>query len=203
MALKIDIINKSLVLLGEEPISSINQKPWGRIMDMFYEDTKKSLLSMYPWRFAIKRVSLPQLNQDTGYNKFKYRYELPSDCLIVLNQGEYYKSADIRDYIADSGEVYIIEGNNVLTNVNPFILQYVSNVGEELFTPLFELALANKITAQASIKIKQNPNLTQLYDNEFQGYISLAITNNEIIQDTQVLGENSWVSIRRGWNNGN
>jgi hypothetical protein len=199
MALKIDIINKSLVLLGEEPISSTNQKPWGRIMDMFYEDTKKSLLSMYPWRFAIKRVSLPVLDQETGYNKFKYKYELPSDCLLVMNQGEYYKNADLRDYRADSGELYIIEGRNVYSNINPFVLQYVSNVSEELFSPLFELALANKITAQASIKIKQNPNLTQLYESEFQGYISLAITNNEIVQDTQSLGDNSWVSIRKGW----
>ena len=199
MALKIDIINKSLVLLGEEPISSTNQKPWGRIMDMFYEDTKKSLLSMYPWRFAIKRVSLPILDQETGYNKFKYKYELPSDCLLVMNQGEYYKTADLRDYRADSGELYVIEGRNVYSNINPFVLQYVSNVSEELFSPLFELALANKITAQASIKIKQNPNLTQLYESEFQGYISLAITNNEIVQDTQSLGDNSWVSIRKGW----
>lgn len=199
MALKIDIINKSLVLLGEEPISSTNQKPWGRIMDMFYEDTKKSLLSMYPWRFAIKRVSLPVLDQETGYNKFKYKYELPSDCLLVMNQGEYYKNADLRDYRADSGELYVIEGRNVYSNINPFVLQYVSNVSEELFSPLFELALANKITAQASIKIKQNPNLTQLYESEFQGYISLAITNNEIVQDTQSLGDNSWVSIRKGW----
>lgn len=199
MALKIDIINKSLVLLGEEPISSTNQKPWGRIMDMFYEDTKKSLLSMYPWRFAIKRVSLPVLDQETGYNKFKYKYELPSDCLLVMNQGEYYKTADLRDYRADSGELYVIEGRNVYSNINPFVLQYVSNVSEELFSPLFELALANKITAQASIKIKQNPNLTQLYESEFQGYISLAITNNEIVQDTQSLGDNSWVSIRKGW----
>lgn len=197
--MKIDIINKSLVLLGEEPISSTNQKPWGRIMDMFYEDTKKSLLSMYPWRFAIKRVSLPILDQETGYNKFKYKYELPSDCLLVMNQGEYYKTADLRDYRADSGELYVIEGRNVYSNINPFVLQYVSNVSEELFSPLFELALANKITAQASIKIKQNPNLTQLYESEFQGYISLAITNNEIVQDTQSLGDNSWVSIRKGW----
>ncbi len=197
--MKIDIINKSLVLLGEEPISSTNQKPWGRIMDMFYEDTKKSLLSMYPWRFAIKRVSLPVLDQETGYNKFKYKYELPSDCLLVMNQGEYYKNADLRDYRADSGELYVIEGRNVYSNINPFVLQYVSNVSEELFSPLFELALANKITAQASIKIKQNPNLTQLYESEFQGYISLAITNNEIVQDTQSLGDNSWVSIRKGW----
>lgn len=200
--MKIDIINKSLVLLGEEPITSVNQKPFGRLMDMLYEDTKKSLLSMYPWRFAIKREFLPVLDEDTMYHKFKYKYELPSDCLLVLKQGEFYKTPDLRDFITDTGELYIIEGKSIYSNINPFMLHYISNVSEELFTPLFEIALATKIASLASVKIKQNTNLVQLYESEYQGYISLAITNNEIIQDTQSLSENSWVAVRRGWNNG-
>ena len=64
-----EIINRALLKLGENPISSQNELPHGRNFNLIYDDVRRSLLSMYVWRFAVKTAELAPLDEKTETNR--------------------------------------------------------------------------------------------------------------------------------------
>jgi hypothetical protein len=197
--LKIDIINRALIRLGEDTITSTQNHNSGALFDIVYEDARKSLLSLYVWRFAIKRQELAMVD-DKGAGLYKYRYQRPHDCLTIVSVSDYYKTPDLRNYKYSTGERYQIEGNYILSNEKSVNLIYVADIEEE-FPHLFEMALASKVAAGLTTKIHQNPSMYQMYEQEANSYLMQAIHMNEIMQDSQELGDNSWISVKRVWEN--
>ena len=195
----IKIINRALIKMGEKPISSLNEQPYGHLFELVYDDIRKNLISSYPWRFAIKRVKLSPLDEET-LNDFEYKYNLPNDCLMVRGISDTYKFSDLRDFRSSSFERYTLEGKNIYTNINELLLIYVADV-EKDFSPLFKEAFICKLAEELTVKIHQNPTLLNLFQQQYVEALSQAITHNEIIQDTQELGDNSWMMIREGWSN--
>lgn len=194
-----EIINRALIKLGEPPVSSTNEIPNGKAFDIVYDDLRKSLLSAYYWRFAIKTENLAPLDEKTSTHR-RYRYQLPSDYLLCLGVGEMYKTPEMRDYIMSSGERYVIVGDKIESNYNPLPLIYVRDVKEtRLFSQWFKEALSAKIASEMTLKLNQNPNIKQMLEQDFANAISMAMHNNDIMQDTQAIGENSWVAIREAW----
>lgn len=186
--------------MGESPISSIDQQPYGHLFRLVYDDIRKNLLSMYPWRFAIKRVMLSPLEEET-LSKYKYKYNLPNDCLAVRDVSDFFKPSDLRDFRFSSAERYQIEGNCILTPFKKLRLIYVANV-EEGFSQLFKEAFICRLAEELTVKLHQNGNLVGLFNQQYTEAISQAITHNEIIQDSQEMPDNSWMTIREGWWNG-
>lgn len=198
----IKIANRVLIKLGENPIGSVNETPFGPTLEYIYEDLRKSLLSMYPWRFAVETRELAPIDEEkkNGLNRFL----LPSDYLLFLGIGEIYKPDDLRDIKLSSGEMYKIEGREIHSVYNPLHIRYIKDVKDEtFFTPLFREAFVCRLASELTTKIHKNPQLRSMFEQEFAQRISEAMQYNEIIQDTQQLRDNSWVSIREGWNNGN
>ena len=70
---KIEIVNRALMKLGEPPISSLNDVVFGKSYEIIYDDVKKLLLSIYPWRFAIDVKKLNRLDEK---KKDKFVYSL-------------------------------------------------------------------------------------------------------------------------------
>lgn len=197
----IKIANRVLIKLGEEPIGSIKETPFGPTMEYVYNDLRKSLLSMYPWRFAIETRELAPVEEEKSY--LGHKFLLPSDCLMFLGIGEIYKPDDLRDIRLTSGEHYQIRGREIYSMFNPLHVRYIKDVKDENdFSALFREALICKIASELTTKVHQNPQLRSLFEQEFAQRISEAMQHNEIIQDTQQLRDNSWISIREGWNNG-
>lgn len=197
----IKIANRVLIKLGEEPIGSLKETPFGPTMEYVYDDLRKSLLSMYPWRFAVTTRDLAPVEETEGYTPNKF--VLPSDCLLFLGVGEMYKPDDLRDIKMTSGEQYEIRGRDIYSLYNPLRVRYIRDVKEENdFNSLFREALICKIASELTTKIHLNPQMRTMFEQEFAQRISEAMQHNEIIQDTQQLRDNSWVSIREGWNNG-
>lgn len=198
--MNIELANRALIKIGQSPISSVNQEPLGKIISIVYDEVKLLLLSSYSWRFAIKRATLPRLNKESENMRFKNVFQLPSDCLLFRGVGDFHKFADIRDYKGTTGTRWEIEGDKIYSNLDSLPIVYVANVDESLFSPQFKEAFANKLAAELSIKVHQNLNLVNLYEQKYQGSVQQAITCNEIIADTEEFGENSWLAVREGWN---
>lgn len=187
--------------MGEAPISSVDEQPYGHLFQLVYDDVRKNLLSMYPWRFAIKRVRLAPLDEES-LSIYPYKYSLPTDYLTLVNVSDFYKPADLRDFRFSSMERYQIEGKNIYTPFKELLLIYVANV-EGDFSQLFKEAFICKLAEELTVKLHQNGNLLQLFNQQYNEAIAQAIMHNEIIQDTQEMPENTWISIREGWHNGN
>lgn len=197
----ITIVNRALIKLGENPVGSIKDIPWGATVEYLYEDLKKSLLAMYPWRFAIATEELAPIEETEGFKPKKFL--LPTDCLLFLGVGELYKPDDLRNYKFSSGELYQIRGREIFAYFNPLHIRYIKDVkNEEHFTALFREAFISKLASELTTKIHQNPQMRSMFEQEFAQRISEAMQHNEIIQDTQQLRDNSWVSVRGGWSNG-
>lgn len=194
-----EIINRALVKLGEPLISSINQLPNGKAFELVYENWRKNLLSSYVWRFAVKKELLAPLDEQAATGRL-YRFQLPSDCLIVIGIGEIYKFPDLRDYVMTSGERYVILGDKIECSINPLPLTYVADIDNtRVYSQWFKEALSAKIASEMTIKISQNPNLKEILEQDFATAITMAMQNNDIIQDTQSLGDNTWVTVREAW----
>lgn len=200
--MNIEIANRALIKIGENPISSFNPEPLGEILEIVYKDVRQRLLATYPWRFAIRRVVLAPLEEKSLHPRFKYKYVLPSDCLLFRSICECNKGADLREFRATNGTRYEIEGKNIYYNEDSLPISYIADVDEELYSVLFKDAFANKLASELSIKVHQHLNLVQLYDIKFEESIQRAITHNEIIADTEELPDNTWVAVREGWNIG-
>lgn len=201
MVMNTDIANWALIKLGESPISSSNQQPLGKILEIVYDEVKLQLLSSYPWRFAIKRAILPHLAEESDNPRFKYKFTLPSDCLLLKGISENHHSADLRDYRINTGTRYEIAGKDIYAKTEDLYIIYISDVDDSLYTHNFKEAFANKLAAELSIKVHQNLNLVELYEQKYQMALQKAIEHNEIEADTEEMPENTWLAIREGWQN--
>ena len=196
-----NIINRALIKIGEPSILSIEQTPHGAMMGVLYDDFRKTLLSSHFWRFAIKRATLAQVDTDTNSTTFNYAYALPKDFLTLKDFGEGYKIPNQSSAILGSDARYSIENSNLLCRENNGVtITYVADIKDtSLFTPLFREALVALIAAEASVRIKNSPQMKQLFMTEFDTYLNQARVNNEIMRDMETMPDNTWVTCREGW----
>lgn len=189
---KIEVINRSLLKLGEAPISSFNSAVYGKSYEVLYDDMKKMLLSMYPWRFAVTEKKLAK---DIAPYNGKAKYCLPSDYLMLLKV--YGSNLAEADYTVD---YEIVENFVVADCENGVVIEYVKNIDDDKkFSQLFREALVAKIASEISMRVKHSLELKQIFENEFYNLIRQAELNNEIIKDVENMPDNSWLLCRKAW----
>jgi len=194
---KVDIVNRALTKLGEPPVSSLNDAVFGKSYEIIYDDIKELLLSSYPWRFSLEIKYLPKLEEKYGD---RYMYKLPTDCLLLINVFGPEKTdvTDIRQYKL---QAYEVVNNAIVCLLHSGVrAEYVKNIDDDMeFSPLFREALAAKIASELSMRIKHSTTLKQMLDSEFITLIRQAELNNEIIKDTELVPDSSWVLVRENW----
>lgn len=199
--MSIEIINRALIKIGEPPIVSINQHPYGESLGLIYEDARKALLSTHFWRFALKRTTLAKIDEDTESEVFAFSYALPSDFVQIKSFGEMYKMPNFADKIIQTDARYSIEGNRILTREDgPIRICYVADEKDTIkFTPNFREALIAVIAAEISVRIKNGADYKTLFMQEADRYVMQAISHNEIARDMETMPDNSWVACRETW----
>ena len=189
---KIEIVNRALMKLGEPPISSLNDVVFGKSYEIIYDDVKKLLLSVYPWRFAIDVKKLNRLDEK---KKDKFVYLLPNECLFLIKVFGGFRGDDTN--LINGYEVF---GNSILCDYdNGVKIEYVKNVSEEYFSALFREAMAAKLASELALRIKNSSEIKQMMENEFYMLIRHAELNNEIEKDLEILPDSSWISARKTW----
>jgi len=181
----VELCNHALSLLGESRIENLEQdNERARICNLFYAQTRDSLLSMYQWPFAVKRVSLAMVDEE-NLTAYQHRYALPNDYLkmidmiapngySVLGGGRYEPYTNTADTwnTANVGVRYQIEGNRLLTDMSPCIIRYTARVVvpgrfPELFVDTLVPAIAAKIAPRLSQNFELANQLSMLSSNAF------------------------------------
>lgn len=88
MASKIEIVNRALVKIGQNRISSLDENSKGATtVRTVYDQVRDTLMQSYVWNFSKLRI---QLAADTAAPLFgfQYRYRLPANTLRVLGLGD-------------------------------------------------------------------------------------------------------------------
>lgn len=84
MTTPIAICSAALLMIGADDISSFDETSReAKLCANLYEVTRDELLQLYPWRFAVGQMQLPQLT-DSPLFGFRYAYQLPADMLRLL-----------------------------------------------------------------------------------------------------------------------
>lgn len=79
---KIELISNALVLLGEKPLTSLDENRYGATVGAaLFEHIYENELQSHPWRFSMKKASLSRLVAEP-LNQYQYTFQMPVDCLL-------------------------------------------------------------------------------------------------------------------------
>ena len=139
MTSSIKMASNALVLLGDEPLSSFDDATAGAtIANQLYETSYLAILSNFRWRFATKTIQLSRLStkQDSIYS---FAFQLPSDLLYLIK--------------VDNSSKYEIYGNELHSNHNTIIIDYIYRVDETNLPPYFIKMFEFYLAMQFSIPL--------------------------------------------------
>lgn len=146
------ICNLALAHIGEVQILNIDEESKeARTCKTFYDQTRDECLREHRWNFAMKRVELSRL-VDKPLAKWLYQYQLPTDCLRVLEVNDFdEREPDVR---------FAIEGRALLTDEETANIRYIWRVNTaSLFDPLFIEAFAVKLASKMAKPVTGNSTL--------------------------------------------
>jgi hypothetical protein len=147
-----DIQNRALTLLSADRIQTDNNtSEQARKMNAIYDSTRDAMLSEHNWNFAMKERQLSLLSDEPIKDDWDYVYQLPSDCLRVLNiEGDYQ---------------FAIYSNKLYTNTDDVRILYVSRETDpNRFSAGFIKALAARLAADLAFGITQNATIATNMD---------------------------------------
>jgi hypothetical protein len=128
---------------------------------------------MHPWNFAVARKQLALISGYTPAYEFEKAFQLPLDCLRVLDTS--------LNYMPQIGEVkWAIETDHttglkmLLTNEDTVSIKYIRRVPEHQFDVLFAELLALKLGYDMAYAMTQSTTVTQLLFQEFKDKLSEA-----------------------------
>jgi len=146
---KVGIYNLGFILLGLDPVSSVDEDNIQvKTFNGIYDIVLNTLLTEEPWNFSLKRVRLPQV-ENIDLLDCEYTYQYPSYCLQVVDS-----STDIE-----------IVGDKVCSNEQGLKITYIHEPSNLALYPVgFLNCLSYNLALTACYKLTQsNSRETNLY----------------------------------------
>lgn len=186
MASQVEIVNKALVELGESPIESLLSSDSKAIAaNAVWNTNRKFLLRLHPWNFAIVRSeSLGRLSSAPN-SRYKYKYEIPSDCIkliTVLNNSD-----------------YKVEQQTIVTDETSCYIKYVKDITDpQQWDASFTELMSLKMKESLAYPITEDLNVKKLSKAEFEDALLLAQFHDayEDIEDEIAPYDHSLISVR-------
>ncbi len=191
---QVQIVNKALTTLGQDRVIAItDDTEAARVMRALWDMTRDALLAAFPWKFAIKRASLPALADVPAGTEWSLQYALPEECLRLVQVGESYPS-----YYNPGFESFVLEGGNILTNESaPLFVRYVQrveNVG--LWPVLFGQTMAARLAVDACEKLTTSTGKQQSAAQAYELTLREARRQSAIERPPQRQDEGDWLRSR-------
>jgi hypothetical protein len=198
MASQVEIANRALTKLGAARIISFgDDNKQARSVNSMFNVVRDAELRAHLWSFTIRRASLPNLTTtpDWGYD---YEYQLPADCLRLLEVGDIYPGPNMDDYRNSSTQEYVIEGRKILTNeAAPLKIRYASRVEDTTqWDATFVEAFACRLAMEMCEDLTQSNTKKELLTNDYGRAIMMAIRSNCIELPFKDLPDDSWAMSR-------
>jgi hypothetical protein len=188
----VDVCNSALAKVGASRISSLNDDTKeARLCKELYYPSARELLRSHPWNFAIVRVEVASIVAVPAFG-FGYQFDLPSDCLRVLNV-----DAEFSD---DNGSFYKwkIEGRKLLTDDSTAKIKYISDVSASphLFDPTFAEALSDKIASDLAYPMAQSNSLAARLDQKYRTSLAFARSYDAQEGSSNRFSADEWLNSR-------
>lgn len=199
MASSVQIVNSALTKLGARRITSLSDNTKeAREMNAIYELRRDALLRAYNWSFAMKRASLPALVDAPNWG-YALAYQLPTDCLRVVQVNDTWVIPGLADYIGGPDAApYKIEGRTIVTDWSaPLKVRYIYRVTNSAeHDALFDEAFASDLAYQACEALTQSNSKREAAAHDLSAAIKLAVRANAIELPPEPIPDDSWVMSR-------
>lgn len=198
MASDVQIANRALTKLGARRILSIDDDvKEARAINSMFDIVRDSELRAHPWNFAMTRASLPALVSAPAWG-FLRQFQLPSDCLRVIQINEHYWVPSLTDYRTRLDVPYQIEGGKVLTDFQaPLKIRYVARISDtQSWDSCFVEAFASKLAYETCEEITQSNTKKQEAAADYKEAIRSAKRMDAIENPPEPFGDDSWLLSR-------
>lgn len=198
MASDVDIANLALTKLGDLRITSFddNTKP-AREISAVYELLRDKLQRRYVWRFCVTRAQLAASETAPEF-EYAYQFQLPSDCLRILQVGRYYPSIVMADATSGPFQDYQLEGRQILARSDEALpLRYLKRVEDSTqFDATFIDAFAAEIAYNLAEALTQSGSKKEQALQDFKQAIRDAVVANALEMPPEDLQDDTWVMAR-------
>lgn len=157
---KLDIINQALVLLGDDPVISLetDDGAGATAARLLYEDAVRDVFTdNFKFRFSVKQFKLNQLQEipiDAGDGGYKYAYELPSNYLTLVK--------------LNTNHDFDIYGGELRCNDDKLILDYVARVDESMWPPYFVTMVIHKLAALFAMPVTDSESSAAKWEQMYE-----------------------------------
>lgn len=156
----VSICNLALSSLGKNTINALTEaSAEARACNQFYEQTRDTLLQVYPWRFAGKTQALAEI-ANTEAGKWRFAYRRPNDCLKIRSIRPAYSAASpcAQTQQQEISNPYDVEGETLFCNLSPAFLRYTFRLTDPTkFSPLFVEALSHHLATRLAMPMTRDP----------------------------------------------
>ena len=170
----IQIVSRTMNLLGRQPITSIQDDDWGPIINAQADSANRIILEKHKWNFSRKFLLL-QPKTTNSNPRWNLEYQLPSD---FINRIELLDSFDDNGTIKSGQPIPYDEyeiTNNLFTNRENIILFYTSTSEDTAArSATYIEALAYKIASELAPILLNNASMAEYYNEKFIYYLDEA-----------------------------
>lgn len=199
MASNVQIANSALTKLGAARIMSLSDnKKEAREINAIFELRRDHLLRSYNWSFAMERTTLPALDETPAWG-YSYLYQLPTDCLRVVQVDDMWVVPGLADYTSGpDSEPYKITGRRVETNIGaPLKLRYVKRITDSgSFDAAFVEVFAADLADQACEALTQSNTKREQTQHALKQALLEAVRANAIELPPEAIPDDSWILSR-------
>lgn len=199
MASDVDIANGALTLLGQNRIISLDDEvKQAREVKAIYVINRNALLAGYSWSFSLFRAQLPALVETDPLAQYSGIFQLPTDCLRVVQVGRYFPGIDLTDYRGAPTDDYIIEGRKIYTNLGaPLNFRGVDTIEDPAqFSANFAKSLAAYLAFDLAEPLTGSDTKRNTAGSTMAREIGLAIRANAIELPPKKLADDEWLMSR-------
>jgi hypothetical protein len=177
----IKLASNALILLGHQPISSFTEPTAGaEVASNLYESSYKTLLTQYMWRFATKKAVAARLST-TPINEFDYMYQIPTDCLYLIETSDFN---------------YELFEDKIYSNSAELNIEYIYDVSPDrlpaYYVKMFEFFLAS----QFSIPVTGDMNKADLYYKMYEKQLRIAKFTDASQRPNNVIESTPYTDVR-------
>lgn len=200
MASQVEVCNVACMLLGAAPINAISdQTNQARAFNAVWNLERDNELRAHRWKFSIGRAALPALATVPASGPYTQQFELPANCLRVLEIGDSWPGMDLSDYRSGpTTDDYSVEGQMVLSNLSaPLSIRYVQQITDPgLFDACFAKAFAAKLAETCCSRITESESKKKVAMAFYRQAVADAIRANALESTPTVPADDSWVTTR-------
>jgi len=185
MASVIDVCNRALDKLGQDPITSLDDgNKSANLCKRTWPIIRDRALRAYPWNFAVKRVATAPSTETPSWG-FKYNHPIPTDFLRLI---------EIRDLRSTD---YQVEGNNISAYDSVLYIRYIYRVEDpNQYDSLFISAVAALLAAEMSESFTQSNPKAQKAWGEYDAAMMEARRADAQENPVVLIEEDSWINAR-------